>query len=206
MAHWYHEPEPFRYSLGAFIQAARSVTFMLQTEKAAFAEFNWYDEWVSRAKGDPALQWLNSARRDFVHRQALEPNSWLRMRCIGNPNLPGRRDKHPFEMMASPFQCTHYYMYGPSTDHRHEFTRHWSMEDLNGRELLEVCADIYDQLDDVVREAHDHLGAHMVSHAQAGSIRRLPCMEDLKRYRVVRTSIRRGKEVWLNEPKKSHHD
>lgn len=33
MARWYHEPEPFRYRLGAFIQAARNVTFMLQTEK-----------------------------------------------------------------------------------------------------------------------------------------------------------------------------
>jgi hypothetical protein len=29
MARWYHEPQEFRYALGAFIQAARNVTFML---------------------------------------------------------------------------------------------------------------------------------------------------------------------------------
>ena len=27
MANYYHEPEPFRYSFGAWIQAARSVTY-----------------------------------------------------------------------------------------------------------------------------------------------------------------------------------
>jgi hypothetical protein len=31
-------------------------------------------------------------------------------------------------------------------------------------------------------------------------------MEDLKRYRVVKTHIRRGKEVWLSEPKALHYD
>ena len=30
MARYYHEPEPFRYAFGAFVQAARNVTFVLQ--------------------------------------------------------------------------------------------------------------------------------------------------------------------------------
>jgi hypothetical protein len=41
MARTYHEPEPFRYSIGAFVQAARSVTFMLQKEKRIFEDFSW---------------------------------------------------------------------------------------------------------------------------------------------------------------------
>ncbi len=49
MAHYYHEPEPFRYRLGAFIQAARNVTFMLQNEKMAFEDFSWYEAWAERA-------------------------------------------------------------------------------------------------------------------------------------------------------------
>jgi len=205
MAHWYHEPQPFRYCLGAFIQAARNVTWVLQTEKAVFEEFGWYDEWVKRAKGDPVLKWLNSTRVDFVHKGSLEPNSWLEMRCIGNPRLPSRKDKHPAQMNVSPFQCTHYYiMQGPPTDHAHEFTRHWSMDGLDGRELLEVCADIYDRLDELVHETHERLGAHVVTYTQTGSVRRLPCMDEIKKHRVVRTRVRKGREVWISEPKGLH--
>lgn len=205
MARWYHEPEPFRYRLGAFIQAARSVTFMLQTEKAVFTEFGWYEEWVSRAKEDQVLRWLNSARTDFVHRQALEPNSWVEVRCLGNPKNPHGPDDDPLRVMVSPFKCTHYYMQmGPRTDHRHEYTRHWSMEGLEGREILEVCADVYDRLDDVVRDAHHRLGAEMVSHSREGSPRRLPCMEDTKKHRVVKTRLSRGRERWLDEPPGLH--
>src|SRR6266566_5449935 len=58
MARNYHEPEPFRYSLGAFLQAARSVTFMLQKEQGAFSDFSWYQQWQERAKNDELLQWL----------------------------------------------------------------------------------------------------------------------------------------------------
>lgn len=109
-------------------------------------------------------------------------------------------------MMVSPFQCTHFYMAGPPTDHRHEYTRHWSMDVLDGRELLEVCADVYDRLDDVVREAHERLRARMVSHAREGSTRTLPCMEYTTNYRIAKTQMRRGKEIWIGEPPGLHDD
>lgn len=85
MARTYHEPDEFRYDLGAFIQAARNVTFMLQKEQAVFSDFAWYGEWINKAKDDALLRWLVDARTDFVHRQALGPKSWLQMRCIDNP-------------------------------------------------------------------------------------------------------------------------
>jgi len=49
MARNYHEPEPFRYSLEAFVQAARNVTWVLQKEKRVFEDFSWYEEWAARA-------------------------------------------------------------------------------------------------------------------------------------------------------------
>jgi len=92
MAHYYHEPEPFRYRLGAFVQAARSVTYMLQKEKGAFDNFDWYAAWATKAKQDAVLSWVNDARTSFVHRQALEPNSWMELRCIGNPRQQAEED------------------------------------------------------------------------------------------------------------------
>lgn len=201
IARWYHEPDPFRYSLGAFIQAARSVTFMLQTEKAVFKDFVWYEQWVSNAKNDPILKWLLDTRNAFVHRQALATHSSLMMRCLGNPRDVLGEDDDPVTIEVSPFMCTHYYMeQGPHTDHAHEYTRTWSMAGLNGRDLLEVTADIYDRLDRLVRTAHQQVGASMMSHQKTGSARALPCMESVGCFRVVRSTIEDGKEVWLNEP------
>lgn len=139
----YHEPEPFRYALGAFVQATRNLTFMLQNEKTVFPDSTWYQEWAEQARKDPVLRWLHDARTDFVHRQSLEPHSWLGMRCVGNPRYPHGTDDDPFSFNVSPFECTHYYMsQGLSRDHAHEFTRYWGMEGLEGRELLEACADV----------------------------------------------------------------
>src|ERR1039457_7241249 len=59
MARNYHEHNGFRWSLGAFIQAARSMTFMLQAEKGSFKDFGWYEQWQSEARQEPLLRWVN---------------------------------------------------------------------------------------------------------------------------------------------------
>lgn len=160
MAHCYHEPEPFRYRIGAFVQAARSVTYMLQKEKGAFDDFDWYVAWVEKAKHDAVLSWINDARTNFVHRQALEPNSWMELRCIGNPRQRPEEENeedgygHPLRFKVNPFVCTHEHIGRPwPTDHCHEYERHWEIEGLPGRELLDACADVYDRLDGLVSEA-----------------------------------------------------
>jgi hypothetical protein len=209
MAYYYHEPEPFRYRLGAFLQAARNVTFMLQKEKEVFADFGWYSEWVLKVKKDEVLRWLNDARTDFVHRQALQPKSYLRMRCIDNP-----RDRHFFDeeddeersdiYNVSPFACTHYYIgIGWRTNHAHEFTRHWELEGLSC-ELLEACALIHDRLDALVSEAQAKLGAGVQSYKTSPSGHALPCMDDTTKHRVILTTLRDGKEIWEYEPPGLH--
>jgi hypothetical protein len=206
MAEWYHEPDPFRYRLGAFAQASRSVTFMLQTEKSIFADFDWYEvDWVSGMKCDPIMKWLDSTRTNFFHRKSLELSSWLEMECFRDPRKsPWDEDNIPIGTV-DPFKCTHHYMnHGPTMDHGHNFRRWWSMDGLEGRELLDVCAHIYDRLDELVSDAHQRLGASTVSFAIPGSKRRLPCMGSIDQYRVVKTRIRKGKEAWINRPRKSH--
>lgn len=207
MAEWYHEPDPFRYRLGALIQAARSVSLMLQTEKALFEDFGFYEtDWVGKMKSDPVMLWLKETRTSHFHQSALAPSSWLTMECFRNPRKPIWDDEEVEHFgTVDPFQCTHFYINaGPQTDHGHNFIRLWSMEGLNGRELLEACAYIYDRLDELVSEAHKRLGASVVSYLNLGSNRRLPCMEDIDQYRIVKTRMRKGKEVWINKPTRHH--
>jgi hypothetical protein len=152
------------------VQAARGVSFMLQSEKSAFSDFAWYVAWTETAKAEPVLKWLNETRVDLVRRHALAPHSWIEMRCLGNPRDLGEEDDDPVRRRVSPFIPTYSYVVnGPHTDHAHEFTRHWSMDGLAGRELLEVTADVYDRLDELVRMAHQRLGASMVSHQKEGA-------------------------------------
>lgn len=212
MARNYHEPDPFRYSLGAFIQASRSVSFMLQKEQAAFPNFDWYKSWAEEAKNDPVLRWLNDARTEVVHRRALQPDSWLEMRCIDNPRqLIDDEDDYGPIGTKDPFMCTHYYIVnGPSTDHAHEFTRFWGIEGLKERELLETCADIYGHLSELVREAHRRLGGEMATfermkpYIEKSARKGFPCMQDVMKHRIVRTVIREGKEIWEDEPTGLH--
>jgi hypothetical protein len=206
MARNYHEPMPFRYSLGAFIQAARNVTFMLQKEKGAFQDFSWYDEWVKAARSNPVLSWLQNIRTTFVHQGALEPNSTLEMRCVDNPSEFADSDEDPLHMKVSPFACTHYYMSrGPRESHAHEFLRSWEITGLDGREVLDACANVYDFLDALVDEAHRRVGGGMKAHRR-NSRRALPCMEELGAHRVARTVVKDGREVWEGEPPGLHPD
>ncbi len=139
----YHEPTPFRYSLGAFLQAARNVTWILQKEKHAFKDFGWYEEWVEKAKQDSLLRWLKETRNTLVKQQALQTESSLEVVCVGKPRSSHDSDddeEEPFRMRVSPFRCTHYYIFtAPSEDHGHEFIRFWGIDDLKGRELLAGC-------------------------------------------------------------------
>jgi hypothetical protein len=209
MARQYHEPGPFRYSLGAFLQAARNVTWVLQKEQGAFSDFSWYDEWREKAKNDPLLRWLHDARNEFVKQQALEPQSWLEMRCVGNPRLPlgYNEEEGPFVMRVNAFTCTDCHVQPERSwaeDHSHEYVRHWEMETLPGRELLEATAEIYDRLDELVEQAHKLLGHQQTNFRRRGSPRALPCMEDTATYRTARTVLRDGHEVWEGQPP-SHH-
>ncbi len=131
-----------------------------------------------------------------------------RLRCIGEhlkPRFFDDEDDGSFSIVVSPFECTHYYTAtGVSTDHAHEFERFWEIDSLPGRELLEACAEIDDRLDDLVHDAHARLGASMPSHKKDGARRALPCIEDVLKHRVARTTMKDGHEVWQDEPPELH--
>lgn len=215
MGRVYHEPDPFRYTLGAFLLAARSVTFMLQAEKRIFPDFTWYETWQSSAKADPVLAWLNESRRLLTHAKPLSHQSWARFRCLfeqGDANYePDEEDEDEIFINLNPFLCTHAYIRaGIVEDHGHEYQRHWESEDLPDQELLEVCATIYDRLADVVTLAHAHLGSRMATasmeegdwkEVNAGASHHLPCMESTEPWRTIQTRVVDGQEVWDDDPK-----
>lgn len=196
----YHEPGPFRYSLGAFLQAARSVTFMLQAERRAFKDLVWYEAWADRAKESPTLSWVNKSRVSVVHEGALATNSWMELRCLNDDGSIAESTAR----RVNPFICTHRSMeessavIGPAgEDHGHDFVRYWELDELAGRELLEACSEVYQSLSDLVDMAHREAGA-TVRPNYAGPI---PCMQETLSHRTAHIT-KTGE--WLNPPPGLH--
>jgi hypothetical protein len=214
MARNYHEPANFRWSFGAFVQAARNVTWILQAEKSSFDDFDdWYTRWQSRAKTNTILEWLNETRVTLTKRAALAPRSWARFRCLFEQVDPGYDPDEEEDLFVwlNPFKCTHAYIReGLVENHGHEYQRSWEVAEIPDRELLDVCAEIYDLLAEIVVVAHSKVGASMKTVTRAegdGELRpapssnhRLPCMDDTEAHRTVSTYVRDGQEVWDNSP------
>lgn len=164
----YQQPELFQANLNATIQALRNITFILQSEKPLFNQFeDWYGPWQERMRADPVLMWLKDARNSIVKEGDLETTStaivrlvtWrddVLMESIIPPDIPSSliiRNLPLLELVNN----THL----PPNDLKSAaimIERRWSAPGLNGREILEALAQAYGLLSDVVLDAHITLG------------------------------------------------
>ena len=72
----YHEPLPFRWNLNAFLQALRTVTFMLQAELSDRAGYkDWYAQQQVAMKSDELLKAFAEGRTTIVHKGMLRRKS-----------------------------------------------------------------------------------------------------------------------------------
>ena len=207
----YHEPDPLRYSLGAFIQASRNVTFMLQSEKRIFKDFDWYETtWRDHSKGTPALGWIEEHRTEVVHRSVLVPGSWFDFRCLRDADDPLRdEDEDATAYPMTSFECTHALFLASAAavdaiegeNHDHEIERHWEVDAFPRVELLELCAQIYGELQLLNITAHEKAGSSIASNYEGG---RPPCMMDTLEHRVARFERQHGTDIWINEPPGLH--
>jgi hypothetical protein len=164
----YQQPELFQANLNATIQALRNITFILQSEKHSFNQFeDWYGPWQERMRADPVLMWLKDARNSVVKQGDLETTSTAIVRLVtwrddvliefsippGAPSSLIFRNLPLLELVNN----THL----PPSDLKSAvivIERRWSAPGLNGREILEALAQAYGLLSDVVLDAHITLG------------------------------------------------
>ena len=159
----YFSPPRFRTHLNALIQSLRTVTWLIQKNKAVIPEFdNWYSEWKERMKSDPVLRWLVEARNRIEHQGDLERHSVLRVSVVashaGEKHLdfvesPSRKtsdiikrlnfSRIPQELMKEGFL---------------KLERRWVAANLPGYEILDALAYTYGVLADLVDDAHAQVG------------------------------------------------
>jgi hypothetical protein len=174
MAH-YHECDRFRYSLSAFVQAVRNITFVLQSDLKSRSGFEaWYEPWQAKMKDNPDLQLLNSQRVRVVHQESLVPASSMFFGCFENGRYKLGLDGMPMNPMRDSIPSliearAHFdggigqYFVGPyrSCDcEEYGLTRTWSLPELNGVELTDFCARSFAAVVEVLSAAHEWCGTH----------------------------------------------
>ncbi len=164
----YQQPDLFQANLNATIQALRNITFVLQSEKHSFNQFEeWYGCWQERMKTNPVLRWLKDARNTVVKQGELETASTALVKLVAwkdyvlaessvAPDTPPSlilRNIPLFELVNSIHLSP-----GDLENAVIVIERRWSVPDLEGREILEALAEAYGLLSDIVLDAHVALG------------------------------------------------
>lgn len=161
----YQNPENFRISLNATIQALRNITFLLQSNKSTIADFDkWYEKHRDTMKSDQILKWLHQARNIIVKQEDLELYS------VASARVRAWDDVSRLDFQISPFITTEqiakdlvrmHVMKAPEPIADHavlNVERRWVVNDLPQHELLDVIAYGYKFFENLLIDAHNQAG------------------------------------------------
>jgi len=164
----YFNPVIFRRSLNNCIQALRNVTWILQSNKSKFNNFdNWYIPWQKRMADDGIMRWLIDARNQIVKRGDLITRSKVRAAIVYR-----WKDPPVFETEVPVFAKTEHIarLLAKHTPNEQGWSvyllkveRLWIDSKLPNKELLEALTHVFNVLSELVYDAHDKLSESAVS-------------------------------------------
>ena len=92
----YFDPESFRVSIQTAIQTLRTVTFIVQSNKRLFINFDpWYQLWQDRLRADPLMSWMVDARNRIEKQGDLDAHSFVRAEIMASYYEEGPRINPP---------------------------------------------------------------------------------------------------------------
>ena len=158
----YMEPEAFRLNLNSLIQGLRSVTWLLQKQKAALPDFSqWYAKWQELARQDSIMTWIVRSRNRIVKEADLELLSrasvyisldWLNEMSMAWSMPPRYSTRQILIRLLSTQRVP---PVGVLT-----VERRWVDRLLPEHELLDACAHAYQLTASVIATAHVRKGVH----------------------------------------------
>jgi hypothetical protein len=165
MGEW-HQPEPLRWSLNAFLQALRNVTFYLQkllTPQEGFLA--WYEAQQSRMRADELLRKFVEGRNVVVKQRNLVIESVAHIGVFRH-----RKPKLGIQLpMPAHFPSAYILSeLAPKLrfidDHRsaigeeYGVQRTWIVRELGEDNVLRLCDQAWSKIGHVLAEAHDFIG------------------------------------------------
>jgi hypothetical protein len=167
--HWheaenaYFDPDAFRVAIQTAIQTLRTVTFILQSNKALIPHFDaWYAPWQEKMRNDPLMRWMVDARNKIEKRGDLEAHSFVRAEIVASYLDEGPRIEVPAQLFDAPLKLVKSIPASASGDHIRKdgsvrIQRRWVENTLPEHELLDAVALAYGRVAEVVRDAHVRL-------------------------------------------------
>jgi hypothetical protein len=218
----YFDPDGFRVAIQTCIQTARTVTFILQSNKALFSDFEtWYAPWQEEFRSLPLMKWMVDARNTIEKRGDLETHSELNVSVLASylsdeqlstvvngdlfdsaKDLLGRVPKYAL--------AEHVMRNGIL-----QIERRWVANSLPDLELLDAVAYAYGHLSRLLHQAHVVLGLPEPTIAdEARAIRfdhrsmegRLPCMIGHSRQRTLNVWLATGQPLELETASVQVHE
>ena len=200
----YFDPDLFRRNTNQFLQTARTVTFLIQKNKANIPGFvEWYQKNVIDAwEEDKLMQWAKDARNTIEKEGDLELNSELHVTLIfsyleeedikiecGRDELLNAGVKKLIRFAQKKLPT------GVSDAAAIKIERLWKTSKLTSHELLCALGYVYSRLFDCCWSLADHLGSHLPAHvldpseidAFCNSVRKVQLVKlrDLQTYRFA---------------------
>ena len=206
----YFDPRQFRIDLQSTISTARTVTFILQSNKAAIPDFEpWYEEVQARFRADPVMKWAVNARNKVEKQGDLATLSQIKVELVasyaGHPSTTWA----PASVFASLSDIRRSIPTHLLDDHVRKHgvlcvQRRWVDEELPDCEILDALAHVYGQLAQMVVDLHRHLGVQIPhggptqgEHLLLDTLPdgRLKSMEVLEAERTIYIAVATGKEM-----------
>lgn len=176
----YHHPDEFRWNLNAFLQALRSVTFMVQSEMAHVEGFQgWYSGQQELMRADPLLRVFVEGRDIVVHKGMLNHRSTIEVGLfrgrstfkLGFTDIEASPDMSSQVALARAVEQ----LVGFILDEEHSaigeqigVRRLWLVEELGDGEVIRLCDRAWSRIGNVVASAHAVLGARFEPPPEEG--------------------------------------
>jgi hypothetical protein len=205
----YFDPPAFRVALQNCITTARTVTFILQSHKAAIPGFEqWYKIYTDRFALDPVMRWAVNARNKIEKQGDLETLSQVRAELVAayayNPStlwLPAINATPEQIRMSIPAKWLDEHVINTGVL---AIERRWVDVELPNYEILDALAYVYGQLALLVVGLHDHLGwpippqhpdwgEHLIANLLPDG--RLKSMERIAAHRTIYITVRDGRVI-----------
>lgn len=208
--HWheaergYFDPELFRIAIQTAIQTLRTVSFILQSNKRVFTNFDpWYETWQLKLRADPLMRWMVDARNKIEKQGDLKTHSFVRAEIIASYYEEGPRIEVPADLFQSAAELIDSIQNEELKKHILKdgilrIQRRWVENSLPDYELLEAVGIAYGKIAELVADAHRELGLEPpstmvddIGRTSGGESRggRLPCM--------IGHGDARSHDIWL---------
>ncbi|TAU22557.1 hypothetical protein ELI51_19830 [Rhizobium leguminosarum] len=200
----YFDPDGFRMAIQTAIQTSRTVSFILQSNKAVIPDFDgWYERWQEKFRADALMRWMVDARNRIEKRGDLEAHSFVRADIVASFLNEGPSAQVPSELFDAPLKLVKSIPDNALGKHIKKdgiirIQRRWIENTLPDYELLDAVAIAYGNLSLMLDDAHRQIGLPVpeARDVKTGEIYdkismkgRMPCM--------IGHSDLRTLDVWL---------